>query len=96
MPSANLSHHHTAHTGKFPENALKAGRKLELRNMFIFDAFELMEELPAGQHASDKVLVDEWRGGAPGRLVCWNARHVLHQLFLGQRCELQRLRNLCH
>ena len=54
MPSVDLSHDRTAQTGKFPEDALKAGRELE---------FELMEELPAGKHAYDVVWTDEWRGG---------------------------------
>ena len=47
--------------GKFPEDELKAGRQLELRNMLNFDAFELVDE-PPGQHAYDMVWVDDWRG----------------------------------
>ena len=61
-PSADLSHDRTAQTGKNPEDALNAGRELEIRIMLIFDAFALMEELPAGKHPHDKVWVDEWRG----------------------------------
>ena len=49
-------------SGKFPEDELKAGRELELRNMLNFDAFELVDELPPGKHAHDMVWVDEWRG----------------------------------
>ena len=62
MPSVDLCLDCTAHTGKFPEDASKPGGELELRNMLNFDAFELMEELPAGKHAFDMVWVDEWRG----------------------------------
>ena len=47
MPSVDLSHDRTAQFGKFPEDASKAGREPELRNMLNFDAFELMEEPPA-------------------------------------------------
>ena len=47
MPSVDFSHDRTAQTGKFPEDAVKAGRELELRDRLNFDAVELMEELPA-------------------------------------------------
>ena len=42
-PSVDLSRHCTALSGKFSEGELKAGRELELRNMFNFDAFELVD-----------------------------------------------------
>ena len=45
-PSVDLSRDRTALSGKFPEEELKAGRELELRNMLNFDAFELVDELP--------------------------------------------------
>ena len=38
--SENLSQDRTAQSGKFPEDELKAGRELELKNMLNFDAFE--------------------------------------------------------
>ena len=39
MPSVDLSHDRTAPTGKFPQDALKAGREIELGKMLNFDAF---------------------------------------------------------
>ena len=36
MPSVDLSRDRTALSGKFPEDELKAGRELELRNMLNF------------------------------------------------------------
>ena len=42
-PSVDLSQDRTARTGKFPEDALKAGRELELRSMLNLDAFGLEE-----------------------------------------------------
>ena len=45
-PSVDLSRDRTALSGKFPEEELKAGRELELRNMLNFYAFELVDELP--------------------------------------------------
>ena len=42
-PSVDLSQDRTARTGKFPEDALKAGRELELRSMLNFEAFGLGE-----------------------------------------------------
>ena len=59
MPSVDLSRDRTALSGKFPENELRAGRELELRNMLNFDAFELVNELPPGKYANDMVCVDE-------------------------------------
>ena len=50
------------HSGKFPEDELKAGRELEFQNMLNFDAFELVDMLPPGKHCHDMVCVDEWRG----------------------------------
>ena len=44
MPSVDLSHDRTAQTGKFPKDALKAGRELKFRNTLNFDAVELMDE----------------------------------------------------
>ena len=49
----DLSRDRTALSGKFPEDALKAGRELELRNMLNFDAIDLAEELPPGKYAYD-------------------------------------------
>ena len=54
-PSVDLSRYRTALSGKFPEDELKAGRELDLRNMLNFDAFELVEELPPGKYANDTV-----------------------------------------
>ena len=70
LPPADLSHDRIAQTGKFPEDAMKAGRKLVLRNMLHFDAFECMEELPAGKHTFDMVWVDEWRGDRVRSRLC--------------------------
>ena len=61
-PTVDLSRDRTALSAKFPEDELKAGRELELRNMLNFDAFDLVEELPPRKHACDMVCVDEWRG----------------------------------
>ena len=61
-PSVDISRDRTALSGKFPEDELKAGRELELRNMLNFDAFELVDELPPGKHSYDMVWVDECRG----------------------------------
>ena len=61
-PTVDLSRDRTALSGKFPEDELKAGRELALRNMLNFDAFDLVEELSPGKHAYDMVWVDEWRG----------------------------------
>ena len=61
-PSVHLSLDCTALSGKIPEDNLKAGRELELRNMLNVDAFELVEELHPGKFAYDLVCVDEWRG----------------------------------
>ena len=38
--------------------------------MSDFDAFELMEELPAGKHAYDMVWFDEWRGDRVRSRLC--------------------------
>ena len=111
VPTVDLSRDRTALSGKITEDDLKAGRELELQNMFNFDAFELVDELPPRKHAYDMVWVDEWRGdrgrsrllcasvqgrGAPGRLVCRNARHFFHHVFVGKSRELQGLWNPCH
>ena len=60
-PSVDFSRDRTALSGKFPEDELKAGRELDLRNMLNFDAFDLVEELLPGRHAHDMVWVGEWR-----------------------------------
>ena len=57
MPSVDLSRDRTALSGKFPEDELKAGRELELRNVLNFDAFELVDECPPEKHACDMVWV---------------------------------------
>ena len=48
-PSVDLSRDRTALSGKFPEDALKAGRELEFRILLNSDAIELEEELPPGK-----------------------------------------------
>ena len=98
-------------SGKFPEDELKAGRELELRNMLNFDAFELVDELPPGKHAYDMVWVDEWRGGRVRSRLCvrqFEAEELrddlfagtpdtfFHQVLFGKSSELQGLRNPCH
>ena len=42
--------------------------------MLIFDAFELVEELPPGKHAYDMVWVDEWQGDRVRSRLC--VRHL--------------------
>ena len=69
-PTVDLSRDRTALSGKFPEDELKAGRELELRNMLNFDAFDLVEELPPGKHAYDMVWVDAWRGDRVRSRLC--------------------------
>ena len=86
MPSVDLCHGRTAQTGNFPEDAVQAGRELALGNMFNFDAFELIEELPAGKHAHDMVWVDEWRGDRVWSLLCvrqFKAEGPRDDLFAG-------------
>ena len=87
-PTVDLSRDRTALSGKFPEDELKAGRELELRNMLIFDAFDVVEELLPGKHACDTFWVDEWRGDRlKSRLlrerqtcfstsICWQKQRV--------------------
>ena len=49
-PFFDLGRDRTALSGKFLADELKAGRKVELRNVLNFvDAFELVEELPPGK-----------------------------------------------
>ena len=70
----------------FPEDALKAGRELELRNMLNFDAFELVEELPPRKYANDMMWVDEWRGDRVRSRVCvrqFKAEGVRDDMFAG-------------
>ena len=69
-PSVDLSRDRTALSGKFPEDGLKAGRELKLRNMLNFDALELVDELPPGKHAYDMVWADEWRGDRVRSRLC--------------------------
>ena len=69
-PSVDISRDRTALSGKFPEDELKGGRELELRNMLNFDAFELVDELPPGKHAYVMVWVDEWRGHRVRSRLC--------------------------
>ena len=38
--------------------------------MLNFDAFELVDELPPGDHTYDMVWVDEWRGGRVRSRLC--------------------------
>ena len=106
-PTVNLSRDRTALSGKFPEEELKAGRELELRNMLNFDAFELGEELPPGKYACDMVRVDEWRGdrvrsrpcvrqfkaeGLKDDLFAGTLDTFFHLIFVGQSCKLQGFR----
>ena len=106
-PFNDLSRDRTAPSGKFPVDELKAGRELELRNMFNFDAFELVDELPPRKHAYDMVWVDEWRGDRVRSRLCvrqFKAEGLrddlfagapdtfFHQVFVGQSCELQGFR----
>ena len=65
-PSVDLSRDRTALSGQYPEDELKAGRELELRNMLNFDAFKLVEELLAYA----MVWVDEWRGDKVRSRLC--------------------------
>ena len=69
--------------------------------MLNFDACELMEELHPGKYAYDMVWVDEWqddfvcvssRPRGSEMICCGNGRHVFHQVFVGQGCELQGFR----
>ena len=48
-PSVALSRDRTALSGKFPQDELKVGREVELRNMLNFD-FGLVDEVPPGNH----------------------------------------------
>ena len=85
-PSVDLSRDRTPLSGKFPEDELKADRKLELRNMLNFDAFELVDELPPGKHAYDMVWVDEWRGDRVRSRLCvrqFKAEWLRDDLFAG-------------
>ena len=86
MPSVDLSRDRTARSGKFPENELRAGRELELRNMLNFDAFELVNELLPGKYAYDMVWVDEWRGDRVRSRLCvrqLKAEGLRNDLFAG-------------
>ena len=85
-PPVDLSRDRTALSGKFPEDELKAGRELELRNMLHFDASELVEELPPGKYACDTVWVDEWRGDRVRSRLCvrqFKAEGLRDDLFAG-------------
>ena len=63
MPTVDLSRDRTALSGKFPEDELKAGRELELKNMLNFDAFELVDDLPPRKHAMT------WCGSMSGEVT---------------------------
>ena len=85
-PAVDLIRGRTALSGKFPEDELKTGRELELRNMLNFDAFDLVEELPPGKHACDMVWVDEWRGDRVRSRLCvrqFKAGGLQDDLFAG-------------
>ena len=85
-PSVDLSRDRIALGGKFPEDELKAGRELELRNMLISGAFELVDELPPGKHAYDMVWVDGWRGDQVRSQLCvrqFKAEGLRDDLFAG-------------
>ena len=85
-PSVDLGRDRAALSGTFPENELKAGRELELRNMLNFDAFQLVEELPPGKYACDMVWADEWRGDRVKSRLCvrqFKAEGVTDVLFAG-------------
>ena len=76
----------TPKSGKFPEDELKAGLELEMRNMLNFDAFDLVDELPPGKHAYDTVWVDEWRGDPVRSRLCvrqFKAEGLRNDLFAG-------------
>ena len=85
MPPVDGSHERT---DKYPKDALKAGRELELiKNMLNFDAFELMEELPAGKHACTTWFgSDEWRGDRVRSRLCvrqFRTEQLWDDLFAG-------------
>ena len=85
-PSVDLSRDRTALSGKFPEDELKAGRELEVRNVLNFDAFELVDELPPGKYAYVMVCVDEWRGDRVRSRLCvrqFKAEGLRDDLFAG-------------
>ena len=88
VPTVDLSRDRTALSGKFPEDELKAGRELELRNMLNFDAFDLVEELPPGKHDYDMVWVDEWRGDRVRSRLC--LRSVQCRGATGTTCLWER------
>ena len=86
VPTVDLSQDRTAVSGKFPEDALKSSREFELQNMFNFDAFELVDELPPRKHAHDMVWVDEWRGDRERSRLCvrqFKAEGLRDDLFAG-------------
>ena len=85
-PSVDFSRDRTALRGKFPEDELKVGREVELRNMLNFDAFELEDELLPGKHAYDMVKVSEWRGDRVRSRFCvrqFKAEGLRDDLFAG-------------
>ena len=86
MPSVDLSRDRTALSGKFPEDELKAGRELKLRNMLNFDAHELVDGFSPGKYAYDMVWVDEWRGDKVRSRLCvrqFKAEGLRDDLFAG-------------
>ena len=85
-PTVDLSRDRTALSGQFPEDVLKAGRELELRNILIFDAFELVKELPPEKFDYDVVSLDEWRGDRVKSRRCvrqFKAEGLRDDLFAG-------------
>ena len=85
-PTVDLSRDRTALSGKFPEDELKAGREIELQNMWIFDASAWVDELPPGKHAYGMVWVDEWRGDQVKLRLCvrqFKAEGLRDDLFAG-------------
>ena len=82
MPTVDLKPRSHCIEWKIPEDELKHGRELELQNMLNFDAFELVEDLPA----YDIVWVDEWRGDRVRSRLCvrqFKAEGLRDDLFAG-------------
>ena len=86
VPTVDLSRDRTAQSGKFPEDELKAGRELELRNMLNLYAFESVDDLPPRKHAYEMVWVDVWRGNRVRSRLCvrqFKAEGLRDNLFAG-------------
>ena len=85
-PSVDPSRDRIALSGKFPEDELKAGGELKLRNMLNFVEFGLVDELSSGRHAYDMVWVDDWRGDQVRSRLCvrqCKAEGLRDDLFAG-------------